>query len=252
MRLYKSLLMTGILCMFLSVNLFAQKEELTKEEWQNEINRLTEKRIALTTELNTLKNEVASLKKVRDGLKTYDDCYNEVYTMIGATKADVANFRKQLDQLSEKIDARTIEKADRQAELDAMKKNKISALPEFFDKVHNQLQRKLDAWVEAPKAVNYTVVKGDHLWGIAKKKEHYANPFAWPVIYKANRDQIKNPDLIFPKQIFNIPNLTEEEKSKFDKIRRNYKPAPPTQTQLPAEPKSLGKPVPAPTEKKVK
>jgi gas vesicle protein len=31
-----------------------------------------------------------------------------------------------------------------------MKKNKISALAEFFDKVHNQLQRKLDAWQEKP------------------------------------------------------------------------------------------------------
>ena len=114
--------------------------------------------------------------------------------------------------LHAKINAQEEPKADRQAELDAMKKNKISALQEFFDKVHNQLQRKLDAWVEAPKEINYTVVKGDHLWGIAKKKEHYTNPFAWPIIYKANRDQIKNPDLIFPKQNFKIPNLTEEEK----------------------------------------
>ena len=167
---------------------------------------------------------------MRDGLQAYDDCMNELYAMLGATKADVDNFRKQLAALTSKIDAQQAPKADRQAELDAMKKNKISALPEFFDKVHNQLQRKLDAWMEAPKEINYTVVKGDHLWGIAKKSEHYANPFAWPIIYKANRDQIKNPDLIFPKQNFKIPNLTEEEKAKYDKIRRNYKPAPPTQT----------------------
>lgn len=233
MKLYK-LFFAGIFFMLLSVNLFAQEKEMTKEEWQNEINRLTEKRISLTSELNSLKTEVANLKKVRDGLKTYDDCINELYAMLGATKTDVDNFRKQLSDLTSKVDAQTAPKADRQAELDAMKKNKISALQEFFDKVHNQLQSKLNAWVEAPKEINYTVVRGDHLWGIAKKKEHYANPFAWPVIYKSNRDQIKNPDLIFPKQIFKIPNLTEEEKSKYDKIRRNYKPAPPTQTQTSA------------------
>lgn len=234
MKVYK-LLLAGIFVMLLSVNLFAQKEEMTKEEWQNEINRLTEKRISLSSELNTLKAEIANLKKMNASLKTYDDCVNELYAMLGAKKADIDNFRTQLADLTSKIDGQTAPKADRQAELDAMKKNKISALPEFFDKVHNQLQRKLDAWVEAPKEVNYTVVKNDNLWNIAKKKEHYANPFAWPVIYKSNRDQIKNPDLIFPKQIFKIPNLTEEEKSKYEKIKRNYKPAPPTQTQAPVK-----------------
>ncbi|MCX7875968.1 MAG: LysM peptidoglycan-binding domain-containing protein [Melioribacteraceae bacterium] len=211
-------------------NVFAQ-EKLTKEEWQNEINRLTEKKVALTNELNSLKTEIANLKKMRDGLKTYDQCIEEFYASLGFTKADIENFRKNLNELSAKIDAQEGPKADRQAELDAMKKNKISALQEFFDKVHNQLQRKLDAWIEKPKDIDYTVVKGDHLWGIAKKKEHYANPFAWPMIYQSNRDQIKNPDLIFPKQIFKIPNLTEEEKAKYDKIRRNYKPAPAPQTQ---------------------
>jgi nucleoid-associated protein YgaU len=230
-------LVIGAFFFVFAANVFAQ--EMTKEEWQNEINRLTERRVALTSELNTLKADVANLKKMRDGLKTFDQCIDELYTSLGATKADLDNFRKQLETLSGKIDAQEAPKADRQAELDAMKKNKISALPEFFDKVHNQLQRKLDAWVEAPKEVNYEVVKGDHLWGIAKKKEHYANPFAWPIIYKANRDQIKNPDLIFPKQNFKIPNLTEEEKSKYEKIKRNYKPAPAAQTQAPAEEKAV-------------
>lgn len=214
----------------LVANVFAQ-EKLTKEEWQNEINRLTEKKVSLTNELNSLKGEIANLKKMRDGLKTYDQCIDEFYASLGFNKADIENFRKNLNSLSAKIDAQEAPKADRQAELDAMKKNKISALAEFFDKVHNQLQRKLDAWQEKPKDIDYTVVKGDHLWGIAKKKEHYANPFAWPMIYQANRDQIKNPDLIFPKQMFKIPNLSEEEKAKYDKIRKNYKPAPAPQTQ---------------------
>lgn len=233
MKIYK-LLFAGMLFFFLSVNMFAQNtKDMTKEEWQNEMNRLSAEKVSLTSELNSLKTEVANLKKMRDGLQSYDDCINDLYAMVGATKADVDNFRKQLADLTSKIDARQEPKADRQAELDAMKKNKISALPEFFDQVHNQLQKKLDEWVEKPKEINYTVVKGDCLWNIAKKKEHYANPFAWPIIYKANRDQIKNPDLIFPKQIFKIPNLTEDEVAKYDKIRRNYKPAPPTQSQTP-------------------
>jgi nucleoid-associated protein YgaU len=151
---------------------------------------------------------------------------NELYTMIGATKSDIDNFRKAVDELDGKIRRKEGPKADRQKDLNALKMNKISALPEFFDKVQNQMQKDLDSWVEEAPVKSYTVVKGDCLWRIAKRPEHYGNGFAWPVIYKANRDQIKNPDLIYPKQIFKIPNLTEEEKSKYEKLKMNYKPAP--------------------------
>jgi len=115
--------------------------------------------------------------------------------------------------------------------LNNLKKNKISSLSKFYDLIHNVLQLKLDALKVKPKEIFYTVVKGNSLWRIAKKKIIYDNPFAWPKIYKSNRDQIKNPDLIFPKQIFKIPNLTEAEQVKYEKIRKNYKPAPPEQTK---------------------
>jgi nucleoid-associated protein YgaU len=146
--------------------------------------------------------------------------------MVGANRSDVDNFRRAVNDLNGKINRKEGPKADRQTDLNVLKVNKISALPEFFNKVHVDMQRNLDNWVEEVREINYTVVRGDHLWGIAKKKEHYANPFAWPVIYKANRDKIKNPDLIYPKQVFKIPNLTEEEKSKYERLRKNFKPAP--------------------------
>jgi nucleoid-associated protein YgaU len=146
--------------------------------------------------------------------------------MVGADADAVADYSAKVNALMADISAKKPEKADRQAELDALKASKLSALPGFYDLVHGKLQKMLDAWQEAPKEVMYEVVRGDHLWGIAKKKEHYGNGFAWPNIYNANRDQIKNPDLIYPKQVFKVPNLTEEETEKFNKIRANYKPAP--------------------------
>ncbi len=51
----------------------------------------------------------------------------------------------------------------------------------------------------------HTVVKGECLWWIAEYKQIYNDPFMWPLIYKDNRDQIKNPDLIYPGQVFSIP-----------------------------------------------
>jgi hypothetical protein len=207
----------------LSVTVIAQ-DKMTEEEWEAEMTRLKDKKESLTKEIAALQNEVNNLKTQK--LQSYEDCMNELYALVGATKADVDNFRKAVNELDGKIRRKEGPKVDRQKDLDALKMNKISALPEFFDKVHNQMQRSLDSWVEEVKETNYTVVRGDHLWGIARKSEHYGNGFAWPMIYKANRDKIKNPDLIYPKQVFSIPKLTEEEKAKYDKLRKNYKPAP--------------------------
>jgi len=55
--------------------------------------------------------------------------------------------------------------------------------------------------------VMYEVQRGDYLWKIARKPDIYGNPYAWIRIYTANRDQIKNPDLIYPAQVFRIPKV---------------------------------------------
>lgn len=52
--------------------------------------------------------------------------------------------------------------------------------------------------------MDYTVVRGDNLWNIAAKGSTYGNPYAWPLIYKANKGQIDDADLIFPGQVFEI------------------------------------------------
>ena len=49
----------------------------------------------------------------------------------------------------------------------------------------------------------YVVDKGDCLWKIAEKV--YGNGFLWGKLFKANRSKIKDPNLIYPGQIFNIP-----------------------------------------------
>jgi len=50
----------------------------------------------------------------------------------------------------------------------------------------------------------HTVVRGDWLSKIAK--QYYdGNWKAWTKIFEANRDQIKNPDLIYPRQVLSIP-----------------------------------------------
>ena len=51
-----------------------------------------------------------------------------------------------------------------------------------------------------------TVQAGDSLSKIAKRELGDANK--WHAIYEANRDKIKNPDLIHPGQVLTLPPTT--------------------------------------------
>ncbi len=45
----------------------------------------------------------------------------------------------------------------------------------------------------------------DCLWNIAKKGRFYGDPWKWKRIFRANRDKIEDPDLIYPGQRLTIP-----------------------------------------------
>lgn len=51
---------------------------------------------------------------------------------------------------------------------------------------------------------SYEVMRGDNLWNIAGQSRIYGNPYQWPLIYKANSSKIKDADLIYPGQNFDI------------------------------------------------
>lgn len=52
---------------------------------------------------------------------------------------------------------------------------------------------------------SYTVEKGDSLSKIAKRV--YGKASYWRQIYEANKDNIKDPDLIYPGQVIRLPEL---------------------------------------------
>lgn len=53
-------------------------------------------------------------------------------------------------------------------------------------------------------AVTATVTPGSTLWAIAEGK--YGDGLLYVRVFEANRDKIRNPDLIYPGQIFDLPN----------------------------------------------
>ena len=54
-----------------------------------------------------------------------------------------------------------------------------------------------------PSARTYTIKSGDSLSKIAKQQ--YGNAADWQKIYQANKDTIKDPNMIYPGQTIKIP-----------------------------------------------
>ena len=58
----------------------------------------------------------------------------------------------------------------------------------------------------------YSVGEGETLWTISAQPQVYGEGLLWPLLYQANRDQIKNPRQIFPGQTLGIRrDMTSEE-----------------------------------------
>jgi len=59
-----------------------------------------------------------------------------------------------------------------------------------------EVEEPVEQPVEKPAGMKYVVVKGDTLWDISAKGKIYSDNFLWPLLFKANRDQIEDPDII--------------------------------------------------------
>lgn len=229
--------------LFFFGNLIAvAQEEMTKEQAEQQIKDLT-------VQVNELKVKTAQLTKDIDDLKAqsaqkdaaWRKCVEELYALVGASQAEVDAFGakvteaegkgNELSRLSNQdLVARKGEVADFEQQVYDLRRSKLSLLPMFYDRVQalkdkvDNLKKTLELAL-ASMEKNYTVgtwaKDRDCLWNISKKPDIYDNAFMWPKIWQGNRDQIKNPDIIHPKQVLKIPSvapLTPDEK----KAERSY------------------------------
>ncbi len=60
-----------------------------------------------------------------------------------------------------------------------------------------------DAPAEGPSVTLVTVQPGNTLWGIARR--NYGKGILYVRVFEANRDKIRDPDLIYPGQVFTVP-----------------------------------------------
>lgn len=194
--------------------------ELTCDEADARIALYKEKTAALQAKLDGLKADITkSENDLATAVVNLKKCNDDISAMVGASEADINNFRQRLGQLEGKV--REMQRlnddqlADRQDEVKALEMElnqlrgmRVAALPEFYDRIV-ALGRDIKGLYREKKVKGYTVgtwaENKDCLWNIAGRSEIYGDPFQWPKIWQANTDQIKNPDVIQPGWVLNIP-----------------------------------------------
>ena len=81
----------------------------------------------------------------------------------------------------------------------------IDPLPDFSDVQSGSSSEAMSEERALPAYDEYTVKGGDSLSKIAKK--HYGDAMQWKAIYEANRDIVKNPDLIQIGWVLKLPHI---------------------------------------------
>ena len=226
-----------VLFAFSSVVSAQEEQKMKFDDWQKEIATYTAKRDSLKNVLDKLNQDIANLKNQLAGLDAdYQKELQNYYSLLQTSKQEMDSFAQKLDQISATIDgymkmsdqdlcAHRDDVAALQNQLNDLKASKLHLAAEFYSKYQTIMNNYADLQARIAKCSQvvmktYTVgtwaKNRDCLWNIAKKKTIYDDPWKWPKIYVENRDEIKNPDLIYPKQVLKIPEngpLTDREKA---------------------------------------
>lgn len=214
-------------------SVLAMAQEMNKEQWQQEMNKLTQQVNDLKSRVADNSSQVGNLQGESTKLDAdMKQCMDELYALVGSNAAEADVYRQQIvdaeNGANELLRLSDAELLARSGEVDALDvtvkklwENKLSLIPEFWDRLTalNEKVASLKNTIAGSGKV-YTVGtwsrNRDCLWNISKKQDIYNNAWLWPKIWQGNRDQIRDPDIIKPGQKLKIPpkgDLSSEEKS---------------------------------------
>ncbi len=172
----------------------------------------------VTQAIDAAKASIAKAKAVdwiwRDTEKILKQAENEAAAADGQKSLAIKLANKARDQADMAVNQYYLEKAkvmfDEASAMQGLDANQQNALSDADKAIRSAQGRKaydlltpLMTEIRAA-SMQYEVERGDSLWSISGKAETYNNPYQWPLIYKANRDQIKDADLIHPGQNFTV------------------------------------------------
>jgi len=217
----KGLSIALLVILLFAVSGFAVAQEegrMKMAEYKAELAEWQARELAANEKSAVLQGEIDALNAQIDEIQAQIDAeWEEIYALVGIDKAYADAFRAKLDDIESKIDGlaalspeelfRQVDEIDEiKAQLEEAKGDKF-AVVSFISERIAMLEGKV-ASLEAKLPANifdqYTVVNGDYLWKISKKDDIYGDAYQWIRIYSVNKDQIKDPDLIYPDQVFNI------------------------------------------------
>ena len=206
-------------------SLYAQQERMRIEDYNIELAKWMERERVAKAEIAKLEREIADLRSQLNDLDNQIAAMRqEIYRLLGYNQRQIDAFQSELERLRQQITGllrlSLEELYDRLDEVEAIEErlgemaaDRRARLPEIaaqLREVQGLLGRLRARAAQAkPKIELYTVIRGDYLWKIAGKPNIYADPYQWMRIYSFNRDEIRNPDLIFPDQIFRIHKVVE-------------------------------------------
>lgn len=208
-----------VLVLTMSFSLSAQDcREWKMDEYNAKMADLQKREADAKAEVEKLNGEIAALnQQCEETDKAIAAEWQEIYTALGTNEAGVAEYGNSLDELENKVDALAAlspeELFQRRKEIDQLEEelkqlgaNNIGVLSKMQDKIAVIEGKIAQLRASLPKADydEYTVVKGDYLWKISGKEDIYGDPYQWIRIYTYNRDQIKDPNLIYAEQLFKI------------------------------------------------
>lgn len=208
---------------FLAINISAQTEnfpdklpdDLTQEQWEAVRDLYAVDAIKLLAKLDTINAEIDSLKNLNEYTEKLD-CEKELYALVGATKEQVADYRRKFDEAESYINSRKNSPDDASKNYyENISGSNIKCLPEFIDRFYS-MKKIIDNYVPVNQFTevkdNYIVVKGDCLWKISIKK--YKTPYLWPAIWETNKSELDDTNFLYPGQVLKIPVMNTEDRKK--------------------------------------
>lgn len=207
------------LLVLVNENTSAQEQQMTCEEYMALGQEIVNREAAASTEIEALNAQLEALKMQIAQLDRANAELNaQIFAAVGHSESEIMAFGRELDAIIAQLEGLMalapevlIMQRGEVTAIDSrvaeLKQNDMAALPEMLDKLSaiDQLLAELKARIAQPVVINYKVMRGDNLWNISKKEQIYADPYMWPRIYRKNKDQIKDPDLIYPKQVLAVP-----------------------------------------------
>ncbi len=248
MKIFKFIIISFIIIFFISSQILQAQEDVNAQlqqkiteakEYLNKANEFqnageydkayeeAQKAKSLTAEISQLKEQMAAkvgadtkIKEAKSLIEKAENLQADKYAPeeLASSKSSLLsaensfaqmNFIESLNSANESVNhvqncLSKIEQIKKEQEEAGLKKP--GEIPERIAKLLQRGKFKLKTTYK----VRLIPERRDCLWRIAEYKYIYDNPWKWSIIYKANKNQIKDPDLIYPGQVFGIPELDEK------------------------------------------